>query len=227
MAPRLVICLFSYESKNNSEYRELLSKFNVQVVEIENEEHCKTVLYSVKCNGILIDIPTYMKSSVSIKELISNIEYIYPTARIRYCKEINDMELTILSQRSQVSLQKFLENFCVNFAARILRKHKRFALNLNLRLSWEFKGRLKELFCTSANVSESGLFVVDNNNGLYVMDKVKILILELSKDHFLQGTVVRKMKWGEKPFHAPGFGIRIDSIDNEIREGFVGLTGKH
>jgi len=227
MIPRLVICLFSYESKNNSEYRELLSKFDVQVVEIENENHCKSVLHSTKCNGILIDIPTYIKSSVSIKELMSNVEYIFPTARIRYCKEINEMELTVLSQRSQVSLQDFLENYCAKFNARILRRHKRFALNLNLRLSWEFKDKLKELLRTSANVSESGLFVVDNNNGLFVMDKIKIQIQELSKDHFLHGTVVRKMEWGEKPFHAPGFGIRIDHVDEEILGGFVELLGKH
>jgi len=223
----LVICLFSFESKNNSEYRELLSKFNVQVVEIENEEQCQPVLHSTKCNGILIDIPTYIKSSIYIKELMSNIENIYPAARIRYCKENNEMELTILSKRSQVSLQDFLENYCANFDARILRRHKRVPLNLNLRLYWKHKGKSKEFLCTSVNVSESGFFIVDRASGLHVSDKVKIQILELSENYFLHGTIVRKLEWGERHFHAPGFGIRIDSIDNEIQEGFIKLTQKY
>jgi len=226
MAQSLVICLFSYESKNNSEYRELLSKFDVQIVEMENEEHCKTVLHSIKSNGILIDIPTYIKSSISIKELMSNIEDIYPTARIRYCKDSNEMELTILSQRSQVSLQEFLENYCAKFDARILRRHRRLTLNLNLRLFWENKGKSKEFLCTCVNVSESGLFIVDRSSDFRITTNVKIQILELGETHFLHGTVVRKLKWGEKYFHAPGFGIRIDHIDEEIYEGFVRLTRK-
>jgi len=221
---QLVICLFSFESKNNNEYRELLSKFNVQVVEIENEEQCQPVLHSTKCNGVLIDIPTYIKSSIYIKELMSNIENIYPAARIRYCKENNEMELTILSKRSQVSLKEFLEDYCANFDARILRRHKRLQINLNLRLYWEHKGKPKELLCTTVNVSESGFFIANKVNGLHIMDKVKIQILELNKNHFLHGTVVRKLEWGERHFHAPGFGIRIDSIDKEIHEDFIKLT---
>jgi len=222
----LVICLFSFESKHNNEYIELLKKFNVQVVEIKNEEHCQTTLHSHKCNGILIDILTYLKSSTSIKELISNVESIYPSARIRYHKESDEMELTILSKISQVSLQDFLENYCANFDARILRRHKRLTLNLNLRLSWEHEGKSKEFLCTSVNISESGLFIVDKDSNLQIMDNVKIQIKELSEDHFLHGTVVRMLKWGERHFHAPGFGIRIDHVEKEIHEDFIKLI-KH
>jgi len=219
----LVICLFSFESKNNNEYKELLSKFNVQVVEIENEEQCQSVLHTTKCNGILIDIPTFIKSSIYIKELMSNIENIYPAARIRYCKENNEMELTILSKRSQVSLLEFLETYCANFDARILRRYKRVPLNLNLRLSCKHKGTLR----TTVNISEGGFFIVDKASGWHISDKVKIQILELSEIHFLHGTIVRKLEWGEKHFHAPGFGIRIDSIDKEIHEDFIKLTQKY
>jgi len=220
----LVICLFSYESKHNSEYIELLRKFKVKVVETENEEHCLNALHSTECNGILVDILTYIRASIYTKELIAHIEDIYPAARIRYNPESKDMELTNLSKRSQLPLQDFLENYCACFDARRLRKHKRLLLNLNLRLSWEHEGKPQEFLCTSVNVSESGLFIVDKSSDLNVMDSVKIQIMELSEDHFLQGTVVRKLGWGERHFHAPGFGIRIDHIDSEIHEDFMKLT---
>jgi hypothetical protein len=223
----LVICLFSHESKHNSEYLELLRKFNVQIVETENEEHCLNALHSTECNGILIDIPTYIKSSIYTKELMAHIEDIYPAARIRYNTEKNEMELTSISKRIQMSLKDFLENHCALFDARRLRKHKRLLLNLNLRLSWEHKGKSKEFLCTSVNVSESGLFIVDKASDLHTMNSVKIQIMELSKDHFLHGTVVRKLGWGERHFHAPGFGIRIDSIDEEVHEDFINLTKRH
>jgi len=221
--PCLAICLFDFESKYKNEYRELLSKFNVHLIEIEKEEHCQSVLHSHKCNGVLIDILTYIRSSTSTKELISNVENIYPSARIRYHKESNEMELTILSKISQVSLQDFLENYCANFDARILRRHKRLMLNLNLRLSWEHEGKSKEFLCTSVNISESGLFIVDRDSNLQIMDNVKIQVNELGENYFLHGTVVRMLKWGERHFHAPGFGIRIDHVDKEIQEDFIML----
>jgi len=223
----IVICLFSYESKHNNEYIELLRKFNVQILETKNEKHCQIVLHSTNCNGILIDIPTYIKSSIHTKELMANIEDIYPAARIRYNAESKEMELTNLSKRSQMSLKEFLENYCAKFDARRLRKHRRLLLNLNLRLLWKHKGESKEFLCTSINVSESGLFIVDRASGLAIADNVKIQIMELSKKHFLHGTVVRKLGWGEMHFHAPGFGIRIDRIDEEIQEDFVKLTKRH
>jgi hypothetical protein len=224
---RLVMCLFSFKSKNNSDYIKLLSKFNVQIVEIEDEEHCQIALQSINCNGILIDIPTYIKSSMYIKEFISHIEDIYPSARIRYNGESEEIELAMLSERNQISLQEFLENYCANFDARRLRRHKRLVLNLNLRLFWEHEDKSADFLCTSVNISESGLFIVDRTSGLHILAKVKIQILELHKNHFLHGTVVRSMEWGEKHFHAPGFGIRIDHIDEEIYEDFVKLTKKH
>jgi len=222
----LVICLFSFESKHNSEYIELLRKFNVKVLETKDEEHCLATLHSTECNGILIDIPTYIKASIYTKEHLAHIEDIYPAARIRYNSESKEMELTSISKRTQMSLQDFLENHCASFDARRLRKHKRRMLNLNLRLSWEHKGNHHEFLCTCVNLSESGLFIVDKSSDLHVMDNVKIQIIELNKDHFLHGTVVRRLGWGERHFHAPGIGIRIDHIDTEIHEDFINLTKK-
>jgi hypothetical protein len=223
---RLVICLFDFKSKDNGKYKELLSKFRVRIIEIDCEEHCQAILQSIKCNGILIDIPTYMKSSTSIRDFMFHIEDIYPTARIRYDRENNEEKLVVLSGKNQVSLQEFLENSCANFDARSLRRHRRLTLNLNLRLFWEYEGKAEEFLCTSVNISESGLFIVDRTSGLHIATKVKIQIFELSKNNFLHGTVVRALEWGEKHFHAPGFGIRIEHIEEEIYEDFVRLTKK-
>jgi len=223
----LVICLFSFRSKYNREYKELFNKFNIQIVEIGDEEQCKFVLSSIKCNGILIDIPTYIKSSMYTKEFMSNIESIYPTARIRYSIENHEVELMMLSERRQISLHEFLEDHCANFDAKVLRKHKRVALNLNLHLFYENDGESAEFFCTSANISENGLFIVNGTDRLHTMTKVKIQILELNKDSFLYGTVVRALEWGEKYFHAPGIGIRIDHIDDEIYEDYIKLIQKY
>lgn len=223
----LVICLFNFKSKYNSDYKELLSKFNVQIVEITDEEQCQFIMSSIKCNGILIDIPTYIKSPMYIKEFISNIESIYPAARMRYNIENRELELMMLSERKQLSLQEFLEDHCANFDAKILRKHKRVAFSLNLHVFYENDGEPAEFFCTSSNISETGLFIVSGTNCLRIMTKVKIQILEFGKDSFLHGTVMRSLKWGEKRFHAPGIGIRIDHIDDEIYEDYIGLIQKH
>jgi hypothetical protein len=158
---------------------------------------------------------------------MSNIEAMYPTARIRYSVENHEMELIISNGLKQVSLQDFLENYCANFDAKILRKYKRVSLNLNLRLFYVYDGKLADFFCTSTDISETGLFVINGANHLPIRTKVIIQILELNKNGFLRGTVVRTLKWGEKLFHAPGIGVHIYRIDDEIYEDYIKLIKSH
>jgi hypothetical protein len=221
------ICLFSFRSEYTREYKVLLNKFNVRIIEIEKEEHCRVIMESIKCNGILLDIPTYIKSSLQTKEFLSNLGKIYPTARIRYNTERRFMELMVLEETNYISLQEFLENRCSNFDARMVRHQTRIAVNLNIRLFLEQENVPVEILCTSINVSENGLFILNRNGSLHMGAKVKIQILELGKNNFLRGTVVRILEWGEKHFQAPGFGIRIDSIDEEIYKDYIGLVSTH
>jgi hypothetical protein len=219
---KLCICLFSFEGANSGEYKKLLSSLNVRVVYIEKEEHCQILLESVKFNGILVDIPTHIKSSAQTKEFIYKLSGIYPAARIRYNRENDNMEMFLIKEMQQISLPDFLVR-CSLFIARRIRRHDRININLNLRIFYEYESKPTQFLCTSANISKDGLFVMNIIGNLPVGVKVKIQILELGKDNFLHGTVVRLLEWGEKLFHAPGFGIRIDNMDREIFMGYIEL----
>jgi len=219
---RLCVCLLSFKNENSGEYKNLLSRFNVRVVSIEQEEHCQVILEAVKFNGILVDIPTHIKSSVQTKELILRLSEIYPTARTRYNRESGDMELFLIDEMQQISLQDFLAR-CGLFIARKIRRHNRIAANLNVRVFYEHEGKSTEILCASTNISKDGLFVMSKTENLPIGAKVKIQILELGKDYFLCGTVVRLLEWGEKLFHAPGCGIYIDSLYGEIFKSYVKL----
>jgi hypothetical protein len=221
------ICLFSFRSENSRVYKRILSRFRVRIIEIEKEEYCQVILESIKCNGILLDTETYVKSSLQTKNFLFNIGKIYPTARIRFNNVTGQMELMVLNEKHYISLQEFLDNRCSNFDARMLRQRSRIAVNLNIRLFFEHEEESEEILCTSIDVSESGLFVLCRNGSLPMGAKVKMQILELGKADFLHGTVVRSLKWGEIHFHAPGFGIHIDSIDEEIFMDYIGLINRH
>jgi hypothetical protein len=221
------ICLYSFRSENNREYKKILGSFKVRIIEIEKEEYCRVILESVKCNGILLDIPTYVKSSLQTKDFLSNIGKIYPTARIRFNNVTGHMELMVLEEKHYISLQEFLENRCSNFDARILRQQSRVSVNLNIRLFIKREDESEEILCTSVNISENGLFVIGGNGSLPMGTKVKVQILELGKEDFLHGTVVRSLEWGEVHFHAPGFGIHIDRIDKEIFMDYIGLINMY
>jgi hypothetical protein len=221
---KLNVCLFSFKSAYNKEYKELLSNFNLRIIEIEKEEYCQILIESIKYNGILLDIPTLIKTSLQIKKFLANVERIYPTARIRYSKETNDMELMVMGTAGKITLQEFVEKHCRQFNARTMRQHGRIPINLNVTLFLEQEGQQVKMFCTTANISESGMFIMNKGEKLPIGAEVKIQILELGKENFLYGTVVRSLEWGEKLFHAPGFGIRINYIDREICDDYLNLT---
>jgi hypothetical protein len=221
---RLNIILFSSKCDYAKEYRELLSNFNVRVIEIENEKFCQVILESIKSNGILVDISAYMRSSPQTRELLASLEKIYPTARIRYNKDICSAELIILNEKKQITLRDFLENRCRPFHARRLRMNNRMAINLNARLFWEQDGKEEEFFCTTSNISQNGLFLVDEVNELPTGTKVKIQLLELSRDSYIYGTITRSIRWGERFFQAPGFGVHIDSMDDEVLDDYMELA---
>jgi hypothetical protein len=221
---RLNIILFSSKCDYAKEYRELLRNFNVRVVEIENEKFCQVILESIKCNGILVDISAYMRSSPQTREFMTSIEKIYPTARIRYNKDSSSVELVILAEKKQITLKEFLESRCASFHARKLRMNGRMAINLNARLFWEQSGKEEEVPCTTSNISQNGLFLVNESDNLPIGTKVKILLLELSRDSYIYGTITRSIRWGERFFHAPGFGVHIDSMDDEVLDDYMELA---
>jgi hypothetical protein len=180
---RLNIALFSSKSECTKEYKELLRNFDVRVVEIGSEKFCKVALESIKCNGILLDIPAYMKSSPQTKEFMTNLEKIYPTARVRYNKDTRNAEVIVLEERKQITLHEFLEKHCRSFKARKLRTNGRTVVNLSVRLFLEKSSR--EIRCTTSNISQGGLFLVHYTDDLLLGSKVRMQILELGKHNFM------------------------------------------
>jgi len=221
----LNICLFSFRDKDIGEYKELLKDFKVRIINVEKEEDCKSLLESAELNGILVDIPSYVKSSMQTKEFVSGLVSIYPSARIRYNRENNDMDVFPFEEVRKIPLQEFLDRCCL-FMARKIRKYVRIAVNLNIRVFYEQRGKPVGILCTGTNISEKGLFAINGTENLLIGTKVKIQISELGKENYLHGTVVRSLEWGEKFFHPPGFGIRIDEIDPEIFDDYIELTKK-
>ncbi|GHV17365.1 hypothetical protein AGMMS49938_18110 [Fibrobacterales bacterium] len=227
-APKKIrIALLAFKSENLKEYKAILDKFDAKVIEIEREEDCKIFFESIKWNGILIDIPTYIKCSQKTKDLISDFNKIYPTARIRYDSSKSCMDLTILEEGKKIELNEFLEDRCAHFNARHLRKYKRAMINMNCKVLAELNGNPLEIFCTTANISENGLFIMNRSDYLAIGKSVKIEIKELGNpDKVIYGTIVRSLNWGDYPFHAPGYGIRIDNIDSEIVQEYLKLARK-
>ena len=217
--------MFSFKSENRQDYKKLLGNFNVRIVDVEKEEHFRVFLESVSFNGILIDIPTYIKSSSEAKEFLAGLSAIYPTARISYNKTTANMDLILAGEMHLTSLQEFLTR-CSVFAARKIRRYKRIPSSLNISIAFEHEGKPTEIHCTSANISEDGMFVITLTNNMPVGSNVKIQVLELDKTGFLRGTVMRSLEWGEKPFQAPGIGIRISAADKEVFANYMNLIKK-
>jgi hypothetical protein len=132
------------------------------------------------------------------------------------------MDLIFSGETNIIALSEFLER-CRMFAARKIRKYDRIVINLNVRVFCEAEGKPSEVLCTSANISEDGLFVINRTGSLPMGASVKVQILELGAEGFLYGTVMRSLEWGEKRFQAPGFGIRIDGADKEIFTDYIEL----
>ncbi len=170
-------------------------------------------------NGIMIDIPTKLKSLNMDKESASNIFNLFPTLQLIYNEKSGQIRTISSGQSNSIeTFKEFITKRCNSSKARTIRSDRRKAVVFNVILS-----KCKEVSHEDGektvimNISRGGCFIFSNHKWEAGSD-AWFIIKELTDQTPIRGQVKRKIDWGQK-MSVPGIGIQfIDISDSQVKE---------
>lgn len=217
----LNIILFAKSSKHVNEFRDYFSGRGVRFFNIISETQLENIIEIIPVNGVVLDINSAMKASSSEKMVLSKLEDIYPTIRIRWNSDKKQIDSLYPDEKIK-NLDDFINRKCVNFDPRVMRNSDRSNASLNVLISSNKSLSGGEKSCT-LNASDTGLFVITSSETWNVNQEIYVSINELTHKTPIQGTIVRVIKWGEEQLATPGISIRFDSIQDRQQDELFSL----
>jgi len=172
-------------------------------------EFFKKGVYRPLC-GIMVDMPTYIRSSDEDKRLLTDLVALFPALRLKYHEPTDEIRTLPFGTDypGNIPLTDFIMQYCGTFAPRKIRTCERSQQHLPALLSTSDGAECR---IVTANISQGGCFLV-SYNPLEVGAQGLLVFKEL-KDSTPVPMEVRSVRvWGEYRT-LPGMGIR-----------FLGLT---
>ncbi|MGM0443727.1 MAG: PilZ domain-containing protein [Fibrobacterota bacterium] len=211
----MVVCS---ASDTTAQYKKHLRSMNIRHYTLSAGNHIENIPQIIPINGVLVDIASFIKLDSQEKYILKEMEKIYPFARIKW--DAHRRDINLMHHRDDINTVKdFIEKEARYFDPRIMRNAARKEIPLNVTLSntRDLTG-IQEKSCT-LNISDNGLFIITSSRKWEEGQKVYVVINELTHKTPLEGTIVRKIEWGEQRYTTPGISVRIDSIlDNQQDE---------
>ncbi len=170
-------------------------------------------------NGMMVDIPTKLKSLSMDKESASKIFDLFPTLQLIYNEESGQIR-TISSGHSNSieTFKEFITNRCNSFKARNIRSDQRKTVVFNVILS-----KCKDVSheddekTVIMNISKGGCFIFSNHKWEVDSD-AWFIVKELTDQTPIRGQVKWKIDWGQE-MSVPGIGIQLmDISDSQVKE---------
>jgi hypothetical protein len=213
----LVICTESEAVLYETHLKSLCVKYYT----LSSSHQIENIPQIIPINGVLIDVATFSSFTEEEKAIVREMEKIYPFARI---KKNSDTAITLMHKDSGIdTIDDFIEKKARYFDPRIMRNSTRKEVFLNVTISdtIDFTG-IQEKTCTQ-NISDTGFFIITSAQGWKENQKIFIVINELKHKTPVEGTIIRKINWGELLYTPPGISIRIDSIFDSQQDELMSL----
>lgn len=214
------VLLISENGLAQQAYLDELYKLGAEVDCIESPDQMHDRLCDIPYNGLLVDVPTMIRSDSGNKSRVTRIMDRYPVLRLLYNPEQGGIRG--LSQGSTVrdnrTLESFVLNECLTFPARSIRRVGRSDLVLNVLLAQnrEQFGKDDERTVT-VNVSEQGCFVYSTRLWEEI-EPAWIVVNELDDQSPIELKVHWARTWG-KTNRLPGIGTSYVRIaDNQLEQ---------
>lgn len=210
------IIIISYSDEVRSSLQSVLTTNGASTVACDSfcaaEELALTGLY----NGMLVDLPSIIKSKGEEKIVAYTLANFFPTLRVRAMGNVLVPMAMPGSAKQDKSLNDFLNITCNAFSARKLRQHRRHPMCIASKLTYQ--GEESRSF--TMNLSWGGVFVVDLFAERYTVgDEMTVCLPEFELS--LPSTIRATSNWGTR--RAPGIGLSFNSLDAEAEAVFSTL----
>lgn len=210
------ILVVSYTDDTRAALAATLSGSNVESVACSSFREAEELALHEVYSGILVDLPSIIKSKGEEKIVAYTLANFFPTLRVRTLGSILVPMNMPGSAAQDKSLNDFLNRTCPAFEPRKLRAFRRHPSCLATIIKHngeEFRG-------FTLNLSWGGAFVVDVSAEKF--SGIKDITIFLPEFEFEIDATIRWIKpWGQR--YAPGLGVCFKRIDESVESVFSGL----
>lgn len=213
--PSYPILVVSYIDETRAALTAVLNKTGAAAVPCETFCEAENLALKGLYSGILVDLPSIIKSKGEEKIVAYTLANFFPTLRVRTMGGMLIPMAMPGSAKQDKSLDDFLAKTCTVFEPRTLRTYRRHPACLSTIVT--HKGA--ELRGFTLDVSWGGMFIVDLQSERFSRgDQISILLPEFGCTLFAEVRIVKP--WGIQR-HPPGIGILYNKLD-EIAEPIIG-----
>lgn len=212
------ILVVSYFDETRVALTAILSKAGAVAVSCANFCEAENIALKGLYCGMLVDLPSIIKSKGEEKIVAYTLTNFFPTLRVRSMGGMLVPMAMPGSARQDRSLDDFLQKTCADFTPKRLREFRRHPVCLTTLVNYQGD----EIRGFSLNVSWGGMFIVDLHAEKFcVGDQVAILLPEFGCTISAE---VRSIKpWGIQRY-PPGIGLLFNRLDETVEKIIAGIT---
>lgn len=222
------ILLICREGKSRQVYQAELESPGVTLICVQAlVEFFSHGVYS-PLNGILVDMPTYMRSDEDEKLLLADLVGLFPALRLR-CHEPSGEIRTLpfgTAYPGKFSPAVFVHEYCKSFVPRKIRTCERSLLNMHALLNKCLPVTdLSGARSATVDVSHGGCFLI-SFEPWFVGDLGWLVLPELEDNAPIQVEVCFVKMWG-KSRSLPGMGVRFIELTRSQSSELSRLGGRN
>ncbi|OHB32155.1 MAG: hypothetical protein A2X79_05610 [Desulfuromonadaceae bacterium GWB2_53_15] len=207
------ILVVSYNDDTRSALTTALINNNVDAISCANFCEAENLALQGLYNGLVVDLPTIIKSKGEEKIVAYTLANCFPTLRVRAIGSVLIPMSMPGSAKQDKSLNDFLTKTCTLFYPRKLRAFRRHQVCLSTILKYQGE----EFRSFTQDLSWGGAFAVDVFTEKFSTDTEVIMsIPELGFD--LSATINWIKPWGLR--QTPGIGVSFKNLDKSVETAF-------
>lgn len=216
--PLYPIIVVSYVVETRAALVTTLSKSGACAVACETFCEAENLALSGMFSGLLVDLPSIIKSKGEEKIVAYTLANFFPTLRVRTMGGMLIPMTMPGSAKQDKSLDDFLSKTCCSFEPRRLRVFRRHPICLATLVN--YKGEYLRGF--TLNISWGGMFIVDLHAERFTAGEyASIHIPEF--DCTISAEISRIKPWGIER-HPPGIGLAFNGLDAAVEPAISSIT---
>ena len=210
------ILVVSYNDDTRAALTAALNNINVSAIACANFCEAENLARQCLYNGLLVDLPTFIKSKGEEKIVAYTLANCYPTLKVRAVGSVMIPMAMPGNAKQDKSLNDFISKTCASFYPRKLRAYRRHPVCLSTIL--HYKG--EEFRSFTQDLSWGGAFTVDVFTEKFSVEgEIIISIPELGFD--LNATINWIKPWGQR--QTPGIGVSFNTLDKSVEAVFADI----
>lgn len=178
-------------------------------------------------NGILVDMPTYMRSSEEEKRLLTDLVGLFPAQRIK-CNESSGEIRTLpfgTAYPGNIAPAAFVQKYCTSSVQRKIRTSERSPLNLSALLNRSLPvENVSGTRSVTVNISRGGCFLIHFEPWI-VGDRGWLVLPDLNDTTPIPVEVCSIRLWGECN-SLPGMGVKFIDLTGAQKDELGHLGGQ-